>query len=136
MVRADLASFSTTSFMSLSAFAERAAMSADDVAFLFHSGALSLPAVAGDVEAAAAGAGSGQPLLAIPLSAVDSLLLALDERSVLVPLSDLVDEVSGAIDEVVLTTTALNAGMRCMLRSGRSFLTPVAFAQLRELVGL
>jgi hypothetical protein len=106
------------------------------MALLFNSGALSLPAVAGDVEAAAAGAGSRQPLLAIPLSAVDSLLRTLDERSVLVPLSDIVDEVSNAIDEGELTTTALNAGMRCMLRRGRSFLTPVAFAQLCKLVGL
>ena len=39
VVRADLSSFITTPFMSLSAFAVRAAMSVYDVAFLLNSGA-------------------------------------------------------------------------------------------------
>ena len=122
-------------------FAARAGMSAADVAFLFESGALALPSSSSPSSSSADGGSSAfhpSSSLAIPLDAVDSLLRDLDERSVLVPLSDIAYEIGGTSSEHDIASMALDAdiGLRCMLRRGHYYLTPAHHAQLRELIGL
>ena len=72
------------------------------------------------------------------LDAVDSLLRDLDDRSVLVPLSDIVYELGGSGSEHGTVSMALDAGVgiRCMLRRGRYYLTPAHHARLRDFMGL
>ena len=125
---------------SVQAFAARAGMSAADVAFLFESGALALPSSSSSSSSADGSSSAFHPSspLAIPLDAVDSLLRDLDERSVLVPLSDIAYELGGSSSEHDIASMALDAGVgfRCMLRSGHYYVTPAHHARLRELMGL
>ncbi len=124
---------------SVQVFAERAGMSANDVVFLFDSGALVLPPSSADGGSGSSNSSSSSSpfSLEIPPDAVDFILRALDERSVLVPLSAIVDEIGGSFGEPDLASMALATdGLRCMLRDGRYYLTPAHHARLRELIGL
>jgi hypothetical protein len=150
VVRAELARFlaarssrdeGKAAVPSVQAFAARAGMTAADVAFLFESGALALPSASSPSSSSADGGSSAfhpSSPLAIPLDAVDSLLRDLDERSVLVPLSDIAYELGGSNSEHEIASMALDdgTGLRYMLRRGHYYLTPAHHARLRELMGL
>jgi hypothetical protein len=141
VVRAELARFLAARSLrvgkaAVQTFAARAGMTAADVAFLFESSALALPSSSADGSGSSACHSS--PTFAIPLDAFDSLLRALDDRSVLVPLSDIAYEIGGTSSEHDIASMALDAGVdiRCMLRGGLYYLTPAHHAQLREFMGL
>ena len=107
-------------------------MSDDDISFLFACGALALP-----VRDSSSGSVERQRQripLSIPLDAIDGLLRLLDERSVLVPLSDIVDELDGYCEESVILKTALDAGIRCMRRNGHFVTTSADNAQMWQIL--